>query len=84
MTMYSQVATAPRAVLESGAEIIPVATLKDGYGGVAHFWIDDHCYVLGLERLREMDGAAQVVVNPTHHIFPEAFQVLKTLPPLHK
>lgn len=34
------------AVLESGSEVRPVATLKDEHGGVSHIIVDDHCYVL--------------------------------------
>lgn len=68
------------ATLENGVEISPVATLTDGAGTV-HIWIDDHCYVIGVERKR-LDGtpSGQVFVAPTRHIFAEAFEVLKTLP----
>ena len=47
--MYKQVEAAKTAKLENGCEITPIATLVDNAGGVAHIWIDDHCYQLGLE-----------------------------------
>lgn len=72
--MYKQVETDPLATLEGGANIKPVATLEDEHGGKAHIYIDDHCYVLALRR--DMG-----YVN-TAWIFPEAFEVLKTLPSL--
>ena len=79
--MYKQTETHEKAILKNGAEITPIATLEDEHGGRAHIWIDDHCYVLGLE---EPAIAANDVpiVRPTWHIFPEAFQVMKTLPDL--
>lgn len=54
--------------------------MSDGYG-TAHIWIDDHCYVLGLEK-RRMNGTAdgEIFVTPMVHIFHEAFELLKTLP----
>ena len=66
--------------LKNGSEISPVATLEDEYGGRAHIWIDDHCYQLGLER-EELKADGPFVVAVTH-IFPEAFQAMKTLPDL--
>ena len=83
--MYKQTETTPKAALSNGAEITPVATLKDEAGGVAHIWVDDHCYVLGLEREHQdtSDSPVKTVVRPTHHIFREAFEVLKTLPALN-
>ncbi len=82
--MYKQTETTPTAVLSNGVEITPVATLKDDAGGVAHIWVDDHCYVLGLEREHQetSDSPVKTVVKPTHYIFREAFEVLKTLPDL--
>ena len=61
-----------KVVLENGVEDFPVATLKDDSGGVAHIIEDDHCYVLLLDR----DG----VGKPTPYWFPEALNVVKTLP----
>lgn len=73
--MYKQVETHERAILDNGVDITPIATLEDEYGGRFHIWIDDHCYQLGL-----VNGYGKV--NPVTHIFPEAFQVMKTLPDL--
>lgn len=72
--MYKQVETHKTAILHNGVELSPVATLESSSGGMAHIWIDDHCYQLGLVG----DG----LVKPTSWIFPEAFLVLKTLPDL--
>jgi len=76
-------------MLENGVGITPVATLKDEWGGVAHIWVDDGCYQLGLERMvpvthngRTHISDKTVIVKPVTHIFPEAFEVMKTLPPL--
>jgi hypothetical protein len=82
--MYKQTETTPSATLSNGVEITPVASLKDGCGGVAHIWVDDHCYVLGLERMEVLTSGSEerLIVRPTHHIFSEAFDVLKTLPSL--
>ena len=80
--MYKQIETTPKATLSNGVEITPVATLKDEAGGVAHIWVDDHCYVLGL--VKPSGGTAMIpVVVPTQHIFHEAMEVLRTLPPLY-
>jgi hypothetical protein len=89
--MYKQTETTPKATLLNGAEITPIATLKDEYGGVAHIWADDHCYVLGLERewRDTSDGPPKTIVRPIYHmrafplrtdaaIFREAFEVLIT------
>ena len=72
--MYKQVETDALAVLEGGVTFTPVATLTDESGGKAHIHIDDHCYVLTLRR--------DMGYIYTHHIFPEAFEVLKLLPSL--
>ena len=84
--MYKQVEAAKTAKLENGCEITPVATLVDNAGGVAHIWIDDQCYQLGLESsAKEMsDGKVmcEPYVVPVTHIFAEAFDVLKQLPRL--
>ena len=84
--MYKLVEAAKTAKLENGCEITPVATLVDNAGGVAHIWIDDHCYQLGLESsAKEMsDGKVmcEPYVVPVTHIFAEAFDVLKQLPRL--
>lgn len=73
--MYKQVETDKNAVLDNGVEFIPVATLADEYGGRCQISIDDHCYIL---RLKQSDGKYKT----TAWIFPEAFEVLKTLPSL--
>jgi hypothetical protein len=78
--MYKQIETQTTATLNNGGEIRPVATLTDG-AGVAHIWVDDHCYVLGLEK--PSGGTAMIpVVFPMCHIFHEAMEVLRILPPL--
>ena len=78
--MYNQIKTQATANLSHGVEIRPVATLTDG-AGVAHIWVDDHCYVLGLEK--PSGGTAMIrVVFPVCHIFHEAMEVLRILPPL--
>ena len=84
--MYKQVETAKTAKLKNGCEITPVATLADNSGGVAHIWIDDHCYQLGLESSAEANNDDEMMsesyVVPVTHIFAEAFDVLKQLPRL--
>lgn len=84
--MYKQVEAAKTAKLANGCEIKPVATLMSAAGGVAHIWIDDHCYQLGLESSAEAmsDGGlvCEPYVVPVTHIFAEAFDVLKQLPSL--
>ena len=74
--MYRQVETDPIAVLEGGVTFTPVATLVDDSGGKAHIHIDDNCYVLTLRR--------DMGYIHTSWIFPEAFEVLKTLPSLKR
>ena len=71
--MYRQSETQETAILQSGVEIRPVATLKDPYGGIVHVWIDDHCYQIGIE------GGG--ITRPTTYIFREAHQLLSELPP---
>lgn len=73
--MYKQVETDKNAVLDNGVEFTPVATLADEYGGRCQISIDDHCYIL---RLKQSDGKYKT----SAWIFPEAFEVLKTLPSL--
>jgi len=73
--MYKQVETDQNAVLDNGVEFTPIATLADEYGGRCQISIDDHCYIL---RLKQSDGKYKT----TAWIFPEAFDVLKTLPSL--
>lgn len=73
--MYKQVETDKNAVLDNGVEFTPVATLADEYGGRCQISIDDHCYIL---RLKQSDGKYKT----TAWIFPEVFEVLKTLPSL--
>ena len=73
--MYKQVETDQNAILDNGVEFTPVATLADEYGGRCQISIDDHCYIL---RLKQSGGKYKT----TAWIFPEAFEVLKTLPSL--
>jgi len=69
--MYKQVETQKSATMENGADVFVIATLKDEYGGCAHIIVDDHCYMLVLER--------KGLCRNTPWIFREAFEVLKTL-----
>jgi hypothetical protein len=73
--MYKQIETDEKAVLDNGVEFTPIATLANEYGGRCQISIDDHCYIL---RLKQSDG--RYITTP--YIFPEAFEVLKTLPTL--
>lgn len=73
--MYKQVETDKKAILDNYVEFTPVATLADESGGRCQISIDDHCYIL---RLKQSDGRYET----TSWIFPEAFEVLKTLPSL--
>ena len=84
--MYKQVKTHSTAILGNGVEFNPIATLESEHGGRAHIWVDDHCYQLGLESSAESKSGEEVVTPaytiPVTHIFPEAFEVLCTLPKL--
>ena len=73
--MYKQVETDQSAVLDNGAEFIPIATLADEWGGRCQISIDDHCYIL---RLKQSDGKYKT----TAWIFSEALEVLRKLPSL--
>lgn len=82
--MYKEVKT-EQAVNRNGDELNPIATLKDEYGGVAHIGIDDHCYVLYLQKTENIGATVAQSKDITFcvgvtHIFPEAFEILKTLP----
>lgn len=73
--MYKQIKTTTEIILSStNGKAHPVATLSDG-SGMCQILIDDHCYVL---YLRQSDGK----YKNTPYIFPEAFEVLRTLPSL--
>lgn len=71
--MYKQIETTPLITLPNGARIEPVATLADEYGSMCQIVSDDHCYTI---KLKNNNGQYE----NTTHIFPEAFEVLKTLP----
>ena len=71
--MYKQIETTPVITLPNGAQSKPVATLADEFGGVCQIVIDDHCDTV---KLKNKNGQYE----NTTHIFPEAFEVLKTLP----
>lgn len=70
--MYKQIKTDKEVILENGTTITPIRTLSDGYGR-CQIHIDDHCYVISL---RKTTGK----YKNTTYIFPEVFEVLKTLP----
>jgi hypothetical protein len=92
--MYKQVETDAEATLKNGAKFEPVATLADEYGGRCQITLDDGCYVLCLRRDGAYDGTTPAEgdddVKGDHHyiwathIFPEAFDVLRKLPPPSK
>jgi hypothetical protein len=63
-----------QVVLDNGAVIKPVVTLKNENGGISHIIQDDHCYVL----VNEFDGVGHMV----YHWYSEAVDALKQLPPL--
>lgn len=69
---YKRVETDKKIVLDSGSEVIPVATLADESGGRAQITVDDGCYMLNL--LQEDD-----TYKYTAWVFPEAHEVLKDL-----
>lgn len=74
--MYKQVPTDTSFQWAGGTTGTPVATLTDSSGGRAQIVIDDGCYLIVLKR---PNGRYQ----RTSWIFPEAFEVLKTLPSLN-
>jgi hypothetical protein len=85
--MYERVETAGPFLGVGGNEVVPVATLRDGDGGVCHVAVDDHCYVLYLKHapslapegcLEPQDG---VWFRETAHVFREAHALLAALPP---
>ena len=70
--MYVQVAPAKR-IRWGDIFVDAVASLQDKYGGEAHVVEDDGCYVI---LSRATDGS----YYPASWIFPELFEVLRTLP----
>ena len=62
-----------KVTLKSGSIAIPLATLKDEYGGISHIIEDDHCYVL-------INGAKDRPFITVKHWYPEAVEAIKTLP----
>ena len=62
-----------RVTLRSGSVCIPVATLKDEYGGISHIIVDDHCYVL-------VNGSCERGFATVKHWYKEAVQALQGLP----
>jgi len=75
--MYKQIETDKSFQWDNndGSFDTPLATLADEWGGRAQITVDDHCYVI---LLRGRNGR----YKQTAWIFPEAFDVLKTLPSL--
>lgn len=71
---YRQIDTVEKITLVNGSEAYPVASMRSHWGGEAHFIIDDHCYVLVLKHNDTFFAKT--------HIFAEAVEVLRTLPPL--
>lgn len=81
--MYSRIETDAEATLECGSVFTPIATLANEAGGRAQIMLDDGCYVLCL-KLSGRDTEDGSFINDgyreVHHIFPEAFEMLRTLP----
>ena len=70
---YKQVETEKEITMSnSKSTMLPVATLKNEYGGVCQIINDDHCYVVCL---KQQDGT----YKPTTHIFKEVFEVFSKL-----
>lgn len=63
-----------KAELKNGAKVIPLATLKDQHGGIAHIIEDDHCFVLIL-------GSEDRKFNMVSHWFPEVVKAIYKLEP---
>ena len=92
--MYKQIETDKEAIFHTGGVFHPVATLADESGGRLQIALDDGCYVLCLRQDGAYDGTTPAegeehVKGDCHyiwatHIFPEAFEVLRTLPPPRK
>lgn len=58
--------------LASGAKTLPLATLKDEYGGISHIIQDDHCFVL-------VNGTLAKPFRPVHHWYWQAAVALAGL-----
>lgn len=71
---YKQIQTDTSFTTNNGNEEKPIVTLEDEYGGKSQIAIDDHCYVV--YNLDSQSGTFRM----THHLYPEVFEVLKTLP----
>lgn len=69
--MYSRVER--QSFIYEGKIIIPVASLRDDFGGWCHVALDDHCYVIYV--WHPIDSKFKT----TTHIFKEVFNVLKVL-----
>lgn len=62
-----------KATLKNGAEVTPLVTLKNEYGGISHIIEDDHCYVL-------INGSDDRPFGMSAWWYPEAIEALKELP----
>ena len=71
--LWKKVDTDAVIAMQHGSSVVPVATLADNYGGRAQIIWDDGCYVICLVR----EGNVYV---RSPFIFPEAFDILQTLP----
>lgn len=90
--MYKRVNTIDSITMDNGVQAEPVASLADEYGGVSHWIVDDHCYVLvnmidarakqGVGNLHVVGEEPQRVGKMVAWIYAEALEVLKELPPL--
>lgn len=58
-----------QAVLDNGATVKPLVTLKDEFGGISHIIKDDHCLVL-------INGNSGGVFKMTYHWYPEAVEAM--------
>ena len=93
--MYKRVKTVESITMDSGGLAEPVASLADEYGGMSHWIVDDHCYVLvNMVRVEANEGVGnspnlyllgqepQRVGKMVAWIYAEALEVLKELPSL--
>lgn len=91
--MYKRIETARSITMDNGVLAVPVASLADEHGGMSHWILDDHCYVL----VNMVDAEAAEGVGSAHGlyvvgqepqqvgkmvswIYAEAWEVLKELP----
>lgn len=67
------------ATYYTGAECLPLATLKSPHGSVMHIVEDDHCMVLVATYAEKAKGLEGPVVAPVEHWPAEAVAALSAL-----